>query len=466
MIRLLWLSLLGISTNAYSINIKLISAIQTIDKNTTLLTILSLVAFIICLIIYFILKRKVFQNISNHEFKRWLSISFIAAKSPFFLLLLSYFLYFLLKPFFYPLLVAEDKNTIEIYIQYFLSLMKLISFFWFTFRFLKLISSELINIAKNSQSKTGEIIANFLSENFKYIVFLVTFYILIPLLPIDKILQNYLFKILQLSFIGILAWLGLEINTMFEKTILEHYKISDKNNLHARKIYTQTKVIKKIITIIILFFTLAATLMTFENVRQYGTSLLASAGLLTAIVGFAAQRSLASIVAGLQIAISQPIRIDDAVIVENEFGFIEEISLSYVVIRLWDKRRLILPVNYFIEKPFQNWTRHSTDLIGIIFLYVDYTLPIDQLRQEFKRILNESSLWNGETAIIHLSDSKERTMELRILVSAANAGNTWDLRCEVREKLITFIQKHYPESLPKLRIGNQTAENTDFEKTS
>lgn len=407
------------------------------------------------LVIYFIIKRKIFSDISNKAFKRWLGIVFIAAKTPLILLTLSYIAYLALIPFF-PLLSSNGQTyTVDAYFKYLLLIVKLAAFFWFIFRLVKLINGELIKIANKTQSKSGAIIAQFLSRNLKYVVSLITLNIVIPILPIQDDIRYYILKLLQLFLIGVISWICLELVSAFEKTILEKYQITAQDNLLARKVYTQTKVFKKLATVMILFFTITAILMTFESVRQYGTSLLASAGVLTAITGFAAQRSIAGLVAGLQIAISQPIRIDDAVLVENEFGFIEEISLTYVVIRLWDWRRLIVPINYFIEKPFQNWTRHSTNLIGVIFLYVDYTFPVDELRAELKRILDESELWDGKVAVIHVSDSKPEAMELRILASATNAPNTWDLRCEIREKLIAFIQKNYPQCLPKRREVNE-----------
>jgi small-conductance mechanosensitive channel len=192
-------------------------------------------------------------------------------------------------------------------------------------------------------------------------------------------------------------------------------------------------------------------LMTFPKVRQLGTTILASAGIIGIVVGMAAQRTIGAFIAGLQIAFSQPIRVDDVVIVENEWGRIEEITLTYVVVKIWDLRRLIVPITYFIEKPFQNWTRVTADILGTVFLYMDYTVPVDAIREEFQRLLKESELWDGKVCGVQVTNASERTMEVRALMSAADASIAWNLRCHVREKLIDFIKTKYPHALPRFR---------------
>jgi small-conductance mechanosensitive channel len=201
-------------------------------------------------------------------------------------------------------------------------------------------------------------------------------------------------------------------------------------------------------------------LMTFEKVRQLGTTILASAGIIGIIFGIAAQRTIGTFIAGLQIAFTQPIRIDDVVIVENEWGRIEEITLTYVVVRIWDLRRLIVPITYFIEKPFQNWTRVTADILGAVYIHVDYTVPVEAVRAELQKILKEAQLWDGKVCVLQVTNTSEQAIELRALMSAADASTAWSLRCYVREKLVEFIQKNYPDSLPKLRaslrqLGNE-----------
>jgi small-conductance mechanosensitive channel len=199
--------------------------------------------------------------------------------------------------------------------------------------------------------------------------------------------------------------------------------------------------------------------MTFDSVKQYGVSLIASAGAAGLIVGLAARPLLTNLIAGIQLAITQPIRIGDAVIVENEWGWVEEITATYVVIKVWDWRRLVVPLAYFLERPFQNWTLEGTDLIGTVLLWVDYTVPVGHVRSKLEEIANSSKLWSGQVANLQVVDSNEQALQLRALVSARTSEETWDLRCEVREKLVLFLQENYPAALPK-----QRAEVVDFER--
>jgi small-conductance mechanosensitive channel len=223
------------------------------------------------------------------------------------------------------------------------------------------------------------------------------------------------------------------------------------DNLLARKHLTQVRILERSGTVLILVVTAAGVLTTFESVREYGVSLFASAGVAGLVVGLAARPVLSNLFAGVQIAMTQPIRLEDAVIVENEFGWIEEITGTYVVVRLWDWRRLIVPLSYFIEKPFQNWTRHSAALIGSVLVYADYTVPVGPVRDELRRIVSRSKLWDGQVVNLQVTGATDDSIELRALVSAANASAASDLRCEVREELIAFLQREYPRALPKRR---------------
>jgi small-conductance mechanosensitive channel len=217
---------------------------------------------------------------------------------------------------------------------------------------------------------------------------------------------------------------------------------------------------------LIVVVTLSAVLMTFEPVRQYGVSLFASAGAAGLIAGLAARPVLSNLIAGIQIATTQPIRIDDQVVVENETGRIEEITSTYVVIRLWDMRRLIVPLSYFIEKPFQNWTRDSTNLIGSVFLYVDFSAPVDVIRAKLLEIVQASKLWDGQVAKLQVTDAKESGIELRALASARSAGDAFDLRCEIREQLIGFLQKEHAGALPRARQETLRPERQDADKAA
>ena len=185
--------------------------------------------------------------------------------------------------------------------------------------------------------------------------------------------------------------------------------------------------------------------------RRLGTGLLTGVGVGGIIIGFAAQKSLGNLLAGFQIAFTQPIRIDDVLVVEGEWGRVEEITLTYVVLNIWDQRKLILPINYFIEKPFQNWTRTGAEILGTAFFYMDYTIPVDQLRTEFERLLSLSPLWDKRAQALQVTNTSERTIEVRTLMSAATSGAAFDLRCYIRENLIKYVREHHPDSLPKTR---------------
>jgi small-conductance mechanosensitive channel len=223
------------------------------------------------------------------------------------------------------------------------------------------------------------------------------------------------------------------------------------DNLEARTRQTQLRVLRNVLVSSIAFAAIIFLLLYLPGFKQLGTTLLASAGIAGLVIGFAAQRALANLLAGFQIAVTQPIRLDDVVVVEDEWGRIEEITLTYVVVRIWDDRRLILPISYFLEKPFRNWTRQSADILGTIYLYTDYTAPIDELRQELDRILAKSEHWDGRVSGLVVTDCKEQTLELRALISARDGGNAWDLRCEVREGLVRFLQENHPDTLPRVR---------------
>ena len=238
---------------------------------------------------------------------------------------------------------------------------------------------------------------------------------------------------------------------MAARIYLRRFKLDAEDNLLARKHVTQVRVLNGVLSTLIIMVTLAAALMTFDPVRQIGIGLFASAGIAGVIVGFAARPVLTNLIAGVQLAMTQPIRLEDAVVVENEWGWIEEITATYVVVRLWDWRRLIVPLSYFIEKPFQNWTRESSAIIGSVFIHTDYAVPVDLVRQKLDEIVRASKLWDGRVVNLQVTDAKERTIELRALVSARTAPACWDLRCEVREKLIAFLQQDFPNALPRER---------------
>lgn len=264
------------------------------------------------------------------------------------------------------------------------------------------------------------------------------------------------------SVLGIIGftWLLIIILRSAKRRYLLNYDLKDADNLEARKLYTQYNVLERIVIFIIIILAIGVTLMLFDSVRNFGVSLFASAGIAGLIVGLAAQKALGTILAGLQIAIAQPIRLDDVLVVEGEWGWVEEITLTFVVVRIWDKRRLVLPTTYFIEKPFQNWTRTTSEILGTVFIYTDYNVPFDVLRTELTRLLESNDLWDRKVNVLQVTDSKEYSVEIRALMSARNSPDAWDLRVYIREQLITFIQNNYPQSFPKTRVKIQENINT------
>jgi small-conductance mechanosensitive channel len=284
-----------------------------------------------------------------------------------------------------------------------------------------------------------------------------------PALPLSPAMAEVVDNATSLLIIGVVAFILFQIVDAAATFVLKPHRIDVADNLQARAIHTQVIVLKKVAVTIIGVFTLASMLMVFDSVRQFGASILASAGIAGIVVGFAAQRSIATLLAGFQIALTQPIRVDDVVIIENEWGRIEDISLTYVVMRIWDRRALVVPITYFIEQPFQNWTRSSADILGTVVLYLDYAVPVDRLRLELTRILNASRYWDGRVNALQVTDATEHTLQLRALASAADASQAWDLRCEIREKLIAFVQQNYPDSLPRIR-GSFSADEVGGER--
>ncbi|MBV8754261.1 MAG: mechanosensitive ion channel family protein [Hyphomicrobiales bacterium] len=270
-------------------------------------------------------------------------------------------------------------------------------------------------------------------------------------IPLDPSAAAAAHHALLIAFIILAGWIGVIAVRLAGQIYARRLRDDTGGDLLARKHLTQVRILERTVTVLIVIVAAACVLITFESVREYGVSLFASAGIAGVIAGLAARPVLSNLFAGLQIAIAQPIRLEDAVIVENEWGRIEEITGTYVVVRLWDLRRMIVPLSYFIEKPFQNWTRHSPALIGSVLIYVDYTVPVARMREELTNIVSRSKLWDGQVVNLQVTDARNDTIELRALVSAADAGATSDLRCEVREALIAFLQREYPGALPKRR---------------
>lgn len=274
----------------------------------------------------------------------------------------------------------------------------------------------------------------------------------LPFVETAITLRVWLGHILAVLAVAGLAWTCIRGFDIWRDMLTLRYRLDVRDNLQARQLHTQVQMLRRIAVMLVGVVASAIALMTFPEVRAVGTTLFASAGVAGLVIGLAARPAISNLLAGLQVALTEPIRIDDVVVVEGEWGWIEEIRTSYVVVRIWDMRRLVLPLTYFIEKPFENWTRRTADILGTVFIYADYSVPVDAIRGELHRILSDTKLWDGKAWGLQVTDATAATVELRALVSAANGSDVWDLRCLVREELIKFLQAHFPEALPRTRL--------------
>lgn len=308
-------------------------------------------------------------------------------------------------------------------------------------------------IAERTYPGSATLIKAYAIRPIRLLVVMAVLGMVLPVMSWPSDIVDLMRHMLALTMIGVCAWLLINATLAGRCLLLKHYDVSVSDNLRARSVMTQVNILLRVLWVIILVLATACMLMTFERIRQLGISMLASAGLVGIVAGFAAQKSLGTLVAGIQVALTQPIRLDDVVVVEGEWGRIEEITLTYVVIRIWDERRLVVPITQFLERSFQNWTRTSAQILGTVFLWTDYTVPLASLRQELDRIVANSSLWDGRVCLLQVTEAGDHALQLRALVSAADSGKCWDLRCEVREKILDYVREMYPEALPRLRAS-------------
>lgn len=302
-----------------------------------------------------------------------------------------------------------------------------------------------------TESRLDDVIAMLVGRSLRILVPVLGVVLALPILGLPARFAGLVAKGTSVLLIGAIAWALFEAVGVSERAFLARFDLGATDNLRARKVYTQVHVIGRMVRVVIGVFAVASVLMSFSTMRHLGTSLLASAGIVGIVAGIAAQKTLSNLFAGIQIALTQPMRQDDVVIVEGEWGRIEEITLSYVVVRIWDDRRLIVPLGYFIEKPFQNWTRNSSALLGSVYVWVDYSFPVDRGREALKRIIEGNPLWDGRYWNLQVTDANEHSMQLRVLATSADSSKSWDLRCQIREQFIDFIQRAHPRSLPLLR---------------
>lgn len=256
----------------------------------------------------------------------------------------------------------------------------------------------------------------------------------------------------EILFLVASTWFVLRLLRVGELYLIRQYDTSQDLNLSHRKFVTQLQFVRRLVSLGVLIVSVSLLLISFQGSRKLGLSVLTSAGIVSVVVGFAAQKTLANLLAGIQIALTQQIRLHDAVVVENEWGRIEEINLTNVVVRVWDRRRLILPITYFVETPFQNWTRNESSIIGAVMLHLDYSVPVEQLREKAREIVEAEPLWDKQVFAVQITETLPTCAQVRVLVSSFDAPSTFDLRCNVREKVLAYIRDEFPDSLPRMRV--------------
>lgn len=273
----------------------------------------------------------------------------------------------------------------------------------------------------------------------------------LPSVPLPPGVLETVHRLLVVGMTGLIGWLAVKETHLLVDWVRLAFPLDRPDNLEARQAHTRIGILRRILMFVIVVLTGVLMLIAFPAMREVGLSLFASAGVAGLVLGMAARPALSNLIAGVQLALTQPIRVDDVVIVEGEWGWIEEITATYVVVRVWDLRRLVVPLSYFIEKPFQNWTRQTSDILGTVFLHADYSLPVGEMRSELLRILEAHPLWDRKVCTLVVTDATDRTIEIRALMSARSSGEAWDLRCDVREKLIDWMRRTHPDSLPRTR---------------
>ena len=306
-------------------------------------------------------------------------------------------------------------------------------------------------IARRTGSVFDSSVIRHVEKPSRAIAPLLAVYLVFPLLGFPPNVTQLLQHLTTLGLIASIAWLLVRLTGIFTDLISAKYGIGETDDLTARRMQTQIQLLRRIVGVVVGIVALALMLMTFPTIQHLGATLFASAGIAGLIAGLAARPTISNLIGGIQIALTEPIRLEDVVIVEGEWGRIEEIGTTYVVVRIWDLRRLVVPLSYFIERPFQNWTRQSTNLLATVFIDTDYTVPVNEVRQELHRILQASNLWDGKAWGLQVTNTTQNTMELRALMSAPDSAAAWDVRCYVREKLVEFLQQRYPQCLPKTR---------------
>lgn len=328
---------------------------------------------------------------------------------------------------------------------------------WALCRSARRIEDLLGDLAERTHTPWDDFAVHLARRLLQGLIPLAAFWLGVRMLADQPALHAFSDRLMSVAVVMAIAWTAIQAIHLAERLLVTPEELAQADNLVARRRMTQIMVLRRIAYVLVGIFTLASLLMQFEAVRQLGTSLLASAGVASLVLGIAAQRTLANLLAGVQIALTQPIRLDDVVIVEGEWGRIEDITLTYVVVALWDQRRLVVPISYFIEKPFQNWTRTSAEILGTVTLRARHGIPVDEVRTELQRLVHGDPRWDGRVAQVQMTEAAEHAIELRILISARDASAAWDLRCHLREHLVTWLAQRPDTTLPVIRLANPQA---------
>lgn len=380
----------------------------------------------------------------------WTTVVLVALGRPVSLFILVYGTYGALSPLFSHFQSPQGPNMVRQVAAAVTNMGGMIALVWLTYRFVQAADTYLRK-SFLLKSFTIEVLIRRCLTPVKLFVLIASTWMALPLMGSLPGLVDLLARIFSIVLIGVVAWSLIGLANGFGEIAIRYCSVKVDDNLDARRFQTTVHFIKRLAIAVIIILCATSMLMMFEKAKQIGAGLLASAGLLGIVAGLAAQRSIANLLVGLQMAVTQPVRIGDVVIVENEWGTVEEINSTYAVIRIWDQRRLVVPLTYFTEKPFQNWTRTSSELLCTVTLFVDYTVPVESIRKSVNDILEGSRYYDGRVGCVQVTGVTERAMELRVLMSAKDASDAWELRCEVREKLIAFIQSNFPDGFPKVR---------------
>lgn len=388
--------------------------------------------------------------------RRWFAASVLDLVAPLALLLWIHGLCYALSA-----LLRDMSGDLAAYgmqaLEFLRGLGTILALIWLLARIGRAVEARLIVFARHTHSRSDDFLLPIVGTAIRLLLPLLAIILGSSMLAVPDSLQALFRNATSMLLVAAFAYVLYRLVDAACTLLLERYPINVADNRQARAVRTQVTVLRKVAVSAIVLFAFAGMLMVFDEVRQIGATILASAGVAGIVIGFAAQRSLGMLLGGFQIALTQPIRIDDVVIVEGEWGRIEEITLTYVVVNIWDQRRLVVPVTYFLEKAFQNWTRTSVELLATVELYVDYDFPIEALRQQLTAVLEKSKFWDRRVNVLQVTDAREHCVQVRALVSAPDAGAAWDLRCEVREGLLRFLQQQHPESLPRLRLMRASA---------